>query len=114
MKFLHQPFKSKSGQRIRVHFDKPTRVLLIHSQQFDRYKRGKTYQYRGGEADESPVHFDVPFEGVWHAVIEKGTYSNPLEVSGRAELLAIPHHTLNGSEQMETHQKVEEYDDTLE
>jgi len=97
-----------------VDFDKPTTVLLIHSDQLENYKGGKTYRYRGGPADKSPVEFTVPYDGVWHAVIEKGTYKNPLEVSGKAKLVKPRHRTLNGPEQTETRQKIEEYDDTFE
>jgi mRNA-degrading endonuclease HigB of HigAB toxin-antitoxin module len=76
---------------------------------------GKTYRYRGGFEEKSPVEFEVPFDGEWHAVIEKGTFKKPLEVKASAKLIKPKHHTLNGNEQMETHQAVEdEYDDTYE
>ncbi|NEN22498.1 DUF1883 domain-containing protein [Cryomorpha ignava] len=114
MKFLHQPFTAKAKERIVVDFDKPTKVLLIHTSQFAKYKGGRTYQYHGGHAETSPTEFTVPFDGVWHAIIEKGTYHNPLNVSGKAKLIKPRYSTLNGAEQNETHQKIEEYDDTLE
>lgn len=115
MKFLHKPIKANPYQSISVEFSRPTKVLLIHSTHFDRYKKGKTYEYRGGYAEKSPVVFDIPFEGIWHAVIEKGTFKNPINVSGNAKLIKSKHKTLNGAEQMETHAKYEEeYDDTLE
>lgn len=114
MKFLHKPFEAKAKDRIEVKFSKPTRVLLIHSRQFEKYKRGRTYHYRGGQADVSPVEFEVPFDGVWHAIIEKGTFRHPLDVTGNARLIKSGHYTLNGNAQNETHQKVTEYDDTLE
>lgn len=114
MKFLHQPFMAKAKDRIVVDFDKPTVVLLIHSDQFKNYKGGKTYRYRGGHSENPSVEFTVPYDGVWHAIIEKGTYKNPLEVSGKAKLHKPKHRTLNGPEQTETRQKIEEYDDTFE
>ncbi len=115
MKFLHKPLKAKSGERIIVEFDKPTKVLMVHSSQFNKYKGGRTYQYRGGFQEESPVEFKVPFEGVWHAIIEKGTYDKPLDVSGSARVEPPKYDTLNGADQNETHTKYEEeYDDTLE
>lgn len=114
MKFLHQPFMAKAKDRIVVDFDKPTVVLLIHSEQFKNYKGGKTYRYRGGHSEKSSVEFAVPYDGVWHAIIEKGTYKSPLEVSGRAKLIKAGPRTLNGPEQTETRQKIEEYDDTFE
>ncbi len=114
MKFLHQPFTAKEKDSIIVNFDKPTRILLIHSSQFEKYKGGLTHQYRGGQVEKSPVEFTVPYDGVWHAVIEKGTYTHPIAVDGSAKLERPKHSTLNGIEQNETHQSVEEYDDTLE
>ncbi len=114
MKFLHQPFQAKAKDRIIVEFSQPTKVMLLHESQMKPYKQGRTYEYRGGVSDNSPVEFTVPFDGVWHAVIEKGTHKNPLDVSGSAKLKRPKPATLNGPEQMETHEKVEEYDDTLE
>jgi len=114
MKFLHKPIKAQAGDIIKVDFSRPTKVLLIHSRQFEKYKQGKTYHYRGGEAEKSPKEFTVPFDGIWHAIIEKGTFKNPLDVSGNAELIKQVSPTLNGAEQNETHTPVEEYDDTLE
>lgn len=115
MKFLRQPFQAKAKDRIIVSFDKPTRVLLLHSTQLNNYKLGKTYQYRGGHETNSPVEFIVPSDGVWYAIIEKGTYKNPINVTGSAKLVKPRPATLNGPEQMETHEKVSgPYDDTLE
>jgi hypothetical protein len=115
MKFLRQPFQAKAKDRIVVSFDKPTKILLLHSSQLKNYKEGKTYQYRGGPESKSPVEFIVPSDGVWYAIIEKGTYQNPIEVNGSAKLIKPRPATLNGAEQMETHEKVSgTYDDTLE
>ena len=114
MKFLHKPIKAKAGDTIKVEFSRPTRVLLIYAGQFGRYKKGKTYEYRGGNSDQSPVEFNVPFEGIWHAVIEKGSFRNPLQVTGNAHLIKRKPATLNGPAQNETHAPIEEYDDTLE
>lgn len=115
MKFLHRPFTAKANDRIKVTFSKPTKILLIHSGQFKNYKGGRTYEYRGGFKEESPAEFIVPFPGTWHAIIEKGTYNNPLDVTGSAEIYTPGPSTLNGSEQTETRQTgVKDYDDTLE
>jgi hypothetical protein len=115
MKFLHKPFLAKAKDKIEVSFDKPTKVLLLESSEFSRYKKGLTYRYRGGLSKESPTSFIVPFDGTWHAVIEKGTFNNPLDVSGNAKLIPHRYDTLNGSEQTGTEKRsVEEYDDTLD
>jgi hypothetical protein len=115
MRFLQKPFLAKTKDKIEVTFDKPTKVLLLESSQFSRYKKGHTYQYRGGEAEQSPVTFTVPFEATWHAVIEKGSYNHPLDVTGNAKLIPHRYDTLNGSEQTgAAKRQVEEYDDTLD
>lgn len=115
MKFLHRPFNAKANDRIKVTFSKPTKILLIHSEQFKNYKGGRTYTYRGGFMEKSPAEFTVPFPGTWHAVIEKGTYKNPLEVTGNAEIYTPGPATLNGTEQTETSRPgIKDYDDTLE
>ncbi len=115
MKFLHKPFKAKAKDKIEVTFSRPTKVLLLEKHHFERYKKGITYRYHGGMAQSSPVTFDVPFEGVWHAVIEKGSFRNPLDVSGNAKLIPHKYDTLNGPEQIEARKKQEqEYDDTLD
>ena len=114
MKFLHQPFKAKCRNIIRIHFSIPTQVKLIHEDEFLRYKSGKTYQFNGGFFSESPAEFEVPFNGTWHAVVEKGTHFSPLEVEARAEMLSPRLQTLNGNLEMETHEAISLYDDTLE
>ncbi len=115
MKFLRQPFEAKAKDRIVVSFDKPTKILLIHSAELKSYKAGRTYQYRGGFEKNSPVEFEVPFDGTWYAIIEKGTFRQPLNVTGTAKLIKPRPSTLNGQEQNETHEKVSgPYDDTWE
>jgi hypothetical protein len=86
MKILQQPVKARKGQVITVHFDQPTKVKLLKHNDFLKYKGGKTHNYRGGHYIDSPAVFPVPADGLWHAVIEKGTYNNPLNVTGSVEL----------------------------
>jgi hypothetical protein len=115
MKFLHKPFQAKPKDKIEVTFDRPTKVLFLERIHFERYKKGITYKYYGGFEEKSPVIFEVPYEGIWHAVIEKGTFRNPIEVTGNAKLIPHRYDTLNGPEQMETRKREpQEYDDTLD
>ena len=115
MKFLQQPFEAKCRQIVQVEFDLPAKVKLIEHSEYVKYKLGKTYNYRGGHYAKSPVEFEVPFDGVWHAIIEKGPHNQPIDVHGNAQLLKARLETLNGHLEMETHQKFEAgYDDTNE
>ena len=88
MKFLHQQLRLDKGQKVKVEFDTPTRILLMDENNFIKYKRGRTYTYFGGSFEDSPVAFEIPFKGVWHPVIEKGTYKNPIEVKGTITILS--------------------------
>lgn len=114
MKFLHQPFFANPEDRIVVEFDKPTEVMLIHTSQFDKYRGGRTYRYRGGFSEKSPIEFKVPYQGVWHVVIEKGTYKRPMEVRAKAKIIKRGHRTLNGAEQLETPRKIQKQSDAFE
>lgn len=84
MRILQKPLKAKKGDLIEITFSKPTMVKLLSEGDFRKYKRGKTHKYYGGWQEQSPVTFTVPEGGLWHAVIEKGTYYNPIDVEGNA------------------------------
>ena len=114
MKFLYNRFPAKCDQIVRITFTKPTEVRLIAEDQYDLYKKGFQHEYIGGHYEQSPVEFEIPKDGVWYAIVEKGTYSNPLDIEGKVEVLGPRYETLNGSIQMETQRRVQEYDDTLE
>ena len=115
MRFLHKPFTANAKDVVVVEFSAPTKILLLHSAEFKRYKGGRTYRYRGGFSEKSPIEFTIPHQGVWHAVIEKGTYRNPLQVTGNAKLIPHRYDTLNGMQQLEGRKGVvSEYDDTLD
>ncbi|TVR38635.1 MAG: DUF1883 domain-containing protein [Cryomorphaceae bacterium] len=115
MKILRQKIYGKRKQLIKVHIDKPAVVKFFTPEAFSRYKRGFTHDYWGGFTEESPAVFEVPKKGVYIAVVEKGTFTNPIEVTARVELTPPEFDYLNGVPENETHSKLEaEYDDTLE
>ena len=87
MKILQQPVKAKRNEIIQVHFDKPVVVRLLSKSMFKKYKNGGRFQGQGGMYEDSPAKFTVPYDGLWHAVIEKKSHFNPINVSGRVELL---------------------------
>ncbi len=87
MKILQQPVKVKRGTRVIINFSEPTAVYLMTEVNFKRYKDGSSYRRLGGDYSESPVEFTAPYDGTWHAVIEKGTHTNPTNVTGSVELL---------------------------
>lgn len=88
MKYLHRPFKAKKGQSVLVHFDQPTRVLLLTDREYKNYKNCKTFRYRGGELEDSPATFDIPETGKWHIIVELGSYYHPKSITASVEILS--------------------------
>jgi hypothetical protein len=87
MKYLHRFFKAKKGTHVKVHFDQPTRVLLIGDYNYRQYKEHRTFSYHGGLLDDSPHEFRVPSDGIWHVVIERGGYYNPKNIHASVEVV---------------------------
>jgi hypothetical protein len=115
MKLLQQPVYAKRKQVIKVHIDKPAVVKFFTPDEYAKYKKGVTHNYWGGFSENSPARFEVPRKGVYHAVIELGSMSNPIQVQGKVELRDPEFQYMNGVPQNETHENIEvEYDDTLE
>lgn len=86
MKYLHQTLKAKKGTQIKVHFSQPSKVLLLGDYQYKNYKENRTYDYRGGRLEESPQMFEIPNDGLWHVVVEKGSYFHPTDVVATVEV----------------------------
>lgn len=80
MKYLHRILKLKKGTHIKVHFDQPAKILLLGDYHYKNYKEHRTYQYRGGNMENSPQQFIIPSDGLWHIVVEKGGYFNPKNI----------------------------------
>jgi hypothetical protein len=88
MKFLFRPFEAKRKEIIEVEIDQPTKVKFMTARDLKAYRMGKTYSYHGGLFEESPVRFVIPFDGVWNAVVEKGSYYQPMEVKANCRRLS--------------------------
>jgi hypothetical protein len=88
MKYLHRILKAKKGTHISVHFDQPTKILLLGDYQYKNYKEHKTYNYRGGASENSPKQFVIPNDGLWHVVVERGGYFNPKNIVAKVEVAA--------------------------
>lgn len=88
MKFLYRPFEAKRKEIIEVEIDQPTKVKFMTARDLKAYRQGKTYSYHGGLFEESPIRFVVPYDSVWNAVVEQGTFRSPLEVKASCRLMA--------------------------
>ena len=87
MKFLHKHYQAKKKEIIEVEIDRPVKVKFMTAFDHKNYKLGRTHKYFGGMFDESPVRFVVPFDSVWHVVVEKGTHYEPVVVNAQCRLL---------------------------
>jgi hypothetical protein len=86
MKYLHRILKAKKGTHIKVHFSQPAKVLLLGDYHYRNYKEHRTYDYRGGELEHSPQQFVIPNDGLWHVVVEKGSYFHPKNIVAAVEV----------------------------
>lgn len=88
MRFLHGKVKARKGQAINVSFSLPTRVLVMTQKNFEKYKNNLTFTYFGGHKEESPYAFNVPNDGQWFVVVEKGSYYEPTDLIASIELVS--------------------------
>ena len=88
MKYLHKVFKAKKGSRVVVNFSEPVKVMLLGDYHYRMYKDHKTFSYRGGLMEGNSHEFEIPNDGLWHVVVEKGSYFNPKPVTASVELFA--------------------------
>ena len=87
MKYLHRVFKAKKGTRVVINISEPTRVMLLGDYNYKKYKEHKTYSYRGGMIEEKSHEFEIPNDGLWHVVIEKGGYFAPKPIVASVDII---------------------------
>jgi len=75
MNFLHTEEHLSSGDGFEVSLDSQANVLLLDDTNFYRYKEGRSYDYRGGLAKQSPIVIRAPYSGRWHLVVDLGGYA---------------------------------------
>ena len=88
MKILQQPVKVKRGSRVVISFSQPSNIFLMTEVNYKKYKEGGNFSRLGGQYSKSPVEFTAPYDGTWHAVIEKGSHFSPTHVTGSVEVLS--------------------------
>jgi hypothetical protein len=87
MKYLHQILKLKKGSLLKVHFNQPTKVIVLDDYNYKKYKTHVTYAYWGGELEKSPYIFEVPSTGLWHVVVERGGYFKPKNIIASVDVI---------------------------
>ncbi len=91
MKFLYRKYAAKKGQCIEVELSSPAVVKFMTAAEFKHYAGGRTHTYFRGRLDDATVRIALPFDSVWHAVVESGrsgiTASSRLRASAPELLL---------------------------
>jgi hypothetical protein len=87
MRFLYNQFQAKKWQIIEVDIDQSTKVKFMTALDFKYYKMGRTHNYYGGLFEAGTLRFVLPFDAVWYAVVEKGTYREPIPVRASCRLV---------------------------
>lgn len=72
-----------AGTVVEVTLRHRANVLLMDAHNFNRYRRGESHRYIGGEALESPLHHEVPNGGHWVVVLDLGGAAGRIESSVR-------------------------------
>lgn len=72
MKFLYRKYPAKRGEVLEVDLSAPAMVKFMTAKEFKNYGAGRTHTYYKGQDTGGMVRFELPFDGIWHAVVEKG------------------------------------------
>ena len=72
MRFLHRKYSAKRHEAIQVELDGPAIVKFMTATEFKKYAGGRTHTYFRGQGDERVLRFTLPFDSIWHAVVEQG------------------------------------------
>jgi Domain of unknown function (DUF1883) len=81
MKFLHYEVNLNTAQAVRVTLNRQANVRLLDSNNFQKYRNGKSHDYYGGLATHSPMLVRAPHSGDWHVVIDLGGYAGSVSAS---------------------------------
>lgn len=72
MQFLHQRQYLDQGDVIVVDCDHQCNVRLMGDADFQAFRSGRAYNYRGGFFERLPTRFDVPHAGWWNVTLDLG------------------------------------------
>lgn len=72
MNFLHWDGWAGPNDTIVVSLDHAANVQLLDDVSFSNYQAGRSFHYRGGYFQKSPVVLQPPHTGHWHVTIDLG------------------------------------------
>lgn len=71
MKFLFRKYPAKKGEIIEVNLSSPAPVKFMTAAEFKKYTGSRTHTYYKGRDEGGNLRFVLPFDSIWHAVVEK-------------------------------------------
>ena len=83
MDFLHTEFDGGSDEVVLVTLDGQANVMLLDDINFSAYRDGRTFNYYGGWATQSPVRLVPPHTTRWHVVVDLGGASRTVRAGIR-------------------------------
>ena len=83
MDFLHTDFHGGSDEIVLVTLDSQANVMLLDDINFSAYQDGRTFNYYGGWATQSPVRLVPPHPGRWHVIVDLGGASGTVRAGIR-------------------------------
>lgn len=79
--FEHDLGHVHRGDMVVVHVANRQNVLLLDSTNLQRYRRGDSYNYFGGQAVRSPIRLAIPNDGHWYVIGDLGGASGRIRMS---------------------------------
>ena len=74
MNFLQRELNIGPDDAVEVTLDGQANVMLLDTENFDRYRQGESFRYHGGLVKTSPAQLVPPHGGRWHLVVDLGGF----------------------------------------
>ena len=97
MRFLYRKYPAKRHETIEVELDQPANVKFMTAGEFKKYAGGRTHTYFRGQEDANTLRFTLPFDSIWHAVVEQPSGEAPIVANCRLRNAAPQAPLIGGS-----------------
>lgn len=85
MKFLYRKYPAKKREVVEVMPSHSSAAKFMTAAEFKRYAGGRTHTYFRGQGEDK-IRFTVPFDGVWHVVLEKTKEGAAMDLRAQCRL----------------------------
>lgn len=72
-------YPAKRNESIQVELDRPAKVKFMTAGEFKKYAGGRTHTYFRGQGQDTVLRFTLPFDSIWHAVVEQPKDEAPVQ-----------------------------------